>query len=98
MNMPQSSHRQVPRPFFFPWGSGQIVEEAAFRGKHHEPCIQLLQFDDGTELIRFCSYTLAGRFERNSWLAGQEEIASLGPALKATPRISALLQKLISGN
>lgn len=85
------TQRPIPRPFQFPWGSGQIVEEASFRGRHHEPCIQLLEFQDGTEIVRFCSYTLSGRFERNSWLAGREELAGLKEAMRSKPRLRRLL-------
>ena len=87
--------RPIPRAFSFPWGGGQIVEEASYVGAHHEPCIQLLKFDDGREIVRFCSYTLAGRFERNSWLAGAEELAGLRRQLDETPRLRAHLLPLL---
>lgn len=87
--------RSVPRPFSFPWGKGEIVEEVSVRGKHHEPCIQLLQFTDGLEIVRFCSYTLSGRFERNSWLAGKEDIEALSAELKKTARLRAFLERLV---
>lgn len=87
--------RPIPRPFFFPWGDGQIVEEASVRGEHHEPCIQLLEFDCGFELVRFCSYTLNGRFERNSWIASVDNLHGLTDALKETPRLKQLLLKLL---
>ncbi len=58
--------RQVPRPFAFYWGGGQIVEEASFTGKYTEPAIQLLEYDGhpGEYGIRFCYYSLDGRFQR----------------------------------
>ena len=34
--------RAVPREFNFHWGSGQIIEEAAYVGQYAEPAIQLL--------------------------------------------------------
>ena len=37
--------REVPRPFEFHWGGGQIVEEASYVGKHTEPAIQLLEYE-----------------------------------------------------
>lgn len=91
---PRKAARPVPRPFSFPWGSGQIVEEAAFRGRHHEPVIQLLAFADGSCIVRFCSYTLAGRFERNSWLAGPEELEGLSREVSRLPRLSSYLRTL----
>ncbi len=48
---PGDTRRRIPRAFSFPWGSGNIVEEVTFRGKHHEPCIQLLEFSDGLEIF-----------------------------------------------
>src|SRR3990170_522777 len=54
------SARALPRPFAYHWGSGQIVEEAAYTGEHHEPAIQLLQYDESAGhagwSIRFCFY------------------------------------------
>jgi hypothetical protein len=88
------SARRVPRSFEFPWGKGQIVEEASYVGEHHEPCIQLLRFDDGVELVRLCSYTLSGRYERNAWLAGRDELAGLKIALEGAPGVRAMLQRL----
>lgn len=79
--------RPIPRPFSFPWGSGSIVEEVSFRGQHHEPALQLLEFTDGFELVRFCSYTLSGRFERNSWIAGISELNGLSVELREAPRL-----------
>ena len=38
--------REVPRPFNFHWGSGQIIEEAAYTGQYTEPAIQLLEYED----------------------------------------------------
>jgi hypothetical protein len=40
-----AKEREVPRPFAFHWGGGQIVEEASFVGEHTEPAIQLLEYD-----------------------------------------------------
>ena len=42
-----TKQRPVPRPFEMHWGRGQIVEEASWTGPHHEPTIQLMQYDDG---------------------------------------------------
>ncbi len=52
--------RRVPRPFTMPWGRGLVVEEASTVGEHHEPTIQLLEYEDGRESIRFCSYNPPG--------------------------------------
>ena len=39
-----------------PWGKGMVVEEAYVTSKYHQPTIQLLQFNNGDKVIRFCSY------------------------------------------
>ena len=88
--------RILPRAFSFPWGEGQIVEEVSFRGHYHEPTIQLLEFMNGFELVRFCSYTLSGRFERNSWIASQPELNGLRVELHKTPRLRKYLASLLS--
>lgn len=87
--------RPIPRAFSFPWGNGQIVEEVSFRGQHHEPTIQLLEFTNGFELVRFCSYTLSGRFERNSWIASHPELDGLKSELKMAPRLRSLISRLL---
>jgi len=86
--------RTVPRPFTMPWGSGLVVEEAATVGEHHEPTLQLLEDEDGSETIRFCSYTHSGRFQRNPLLLSGDDIAGLKAALKDTPRLAKLLRSL----
>jgi hypothetical protein len=91
--------RALPRPFNYHWGSGQIVEEAAYSGEHHEPAIQLLQYDEGEAAggwsVRFCFYSRDGRFQRSPLVVGDDDIAGLRRALAETPRLRALLQRLI---
>jgi hypothetical protein len=91
--------RDVPRPFAFHWGTGQIVEEASFTGNYVEPSIQLLEYADhpGTYAIRFCYYSLDGRFQRSPMmLDGPDSIDGMRAALKETPRLRALLKKLLA--
>jgi hypothetical protein len=92
------SKRDVPRPFEFHWGRGQIVEEAAFTGKYVEPAIQLLEYEDGGSYgIRFCYYNHNGRFQRSPMMIDSEEsLEGLRQALKATPKLRGLLKKLVS--
>lgn len=102
--MPKSSAatrrgRDVPRPFTFHWGTGQIVEEASFSGTYVEPSIQLLEYQDhpGVYAIRFCYYSLDGRFQRSPMmLDGPDSIDGMRAALKETPRLRAILKKLVS--
>ena len=90
--------REVPRPFEFHWGRGQIVEEAAYTGKYTEPAIQLLEYEDGGSYgIRFCYYNHAGRFQRSPMMIDSEDsLEGLRAALKETPKLRALLRKLTS--
>ncbi|MBV9173295.1 MAG: hypothetical protein JOZ81_24790 [Chloroflexi bacterium] len=91
--------REVPRPFKFHWGSGQIVEEASFVGRYVEPAIQLLEYEDhpGAYGIRFCYYSLDGRFQRSPMmLDGADSLDGMREALKDTPRLRQFLKKLVS--
>jgi hypothetical protein len=91
--------RDVPRPFTFHWGGGKIVEEASFIGAYVEPAIQLLEYDDhpGVYAVRFCYYSLDGRFQRSPMmLDGPDSLDGMRAALKETPRLRALLKKLVT--
>ena len=87
--------RKLPRPFEMHWGKGQIVEEASCVGDHHEPAIQLLQYDDGSESIRFCYYDLRGRFQRSPLMLSEGEIRELRSSLAHAPRLRELLRRLV---
>lgn len=91
--------RDLPRPFNYHWGSGQIVEEAAHLGEHHEAAIQLLEYDggdhEGAWSIRFCFYNPAGRFQRSPLLIGDAELDGLRAALRKSPRLKKLLTRLV---
>jgi len=91
--------REVPRAFNFHWGSGQIVEEAAYTGEYTEPAIQLLEYDGhpGAYGIRFCYFSLEGRFQRSPMMIdGAETFAGLRAALKGTPRLREMLRELVA--
>lgn len=91
--------RKVPRKFSLHFGSGVVAEEATFSGEHHQPTVQLLDFTDGeaagSVLLRFCSYNHRGQFMRDPMLLSDAEIDGMRDALKATPRIRELLQRLV---
>ena len=93
------STRKIPRPFTYEWGKGQIVEEVSATNEYSEPTIQLLQFEgdghDGSEIVRFCSYTPTGAFRRHPMLAGRDEFQQFRQALKKAPRLRALLRELV---
>lgn len=88
--------RGVPRPFQLHWGGGQIQEEATYTGEHHQPAIQLLQFDEGYRALRFCYYDHAGRFQRGPLIVSDSEIPGLRKALEATPGLRAMLKELLA--
>jgi hypothetical protein len=91
--------RKVPRKFSLHFGSGLVAEEATYSGEFHEPTIQLLEFAggemDGQVLLRFCTYTHKGSFMRDPLLMNETDIAQLREAIQATPRIKALLTRLV---
>jgi len=88
-----------PRTFSLHWGGGQIVEEARFEAEHHVPALQLLEFTDGeaagTVSVRFATYDHRGRFQRYPLIVGEQDIDGLRRALRATPRLRALLKQLV---
>ncbi len=93
--MAKQTARTVPRPFALHWGDGQIVEEAAYTGQHHEPSLQLLEFEDGSLALRFCYYDHAGRFQRSPLIVSNEEVAGLRAALAGAPRLRSLLREMV---
>jgi hypothetical protein len=89
--------REVPRPFKFHWGGGQIIEEACYSGRHTEPAIQLLEHEGhpGAHGIRFCYYNHLGRFQRSPMmLDGEDSFEGMRRALRETPKLRELLRKL----
>jgi len=87
--------RDIPRPFTMPWGNGEIIEEATAVGEYHEPAIQLLRYEDGSLSIRFSHYDHRGRFQRSPLMISSGTIAGLRRSLAETPRLRALLMKLV---
>lgn len=89
--------RPVPRPFEFHWGKGEITEEACFTGEHTAPAIQLLEYEGGGQGIRFCYYSLDGRFQRSPMMIDSDDsLDGLREALRSTPKLRALIRKLAS--
>ena len=87
--------RPVPRSFKLHWGSGSVAEEASIQTQHHEPCVQLLEFEDGTRSLRFCYYSLAGRFQRSPLIMSEDVIDLLRPEVMANPAIRDLIRRLV---
>jgi hypothetical protein len=89
-----AASRKLPRPFSFPWGGGQIVEEVFVESEHHVPTVQLLEYEDGSLSVRFCSYTHSGRFQRNPLMMSADDMKALARALEHTPRLRKLVGAL----
>jgi hypothetical protein len=89
--------RSVPRPFTMPWGSGTVVEEVSGASEWHEPVIQLLRYEDGSEAIRFCSYSHRGSFQRSPLIISAEDLPSLREGLGRSSRLRELLTELLEG-
>ena len=85
--------RKVPRPFKLSFGSEMIIEEISITSKYHEPTIQLLKFDNGKKVIRFCYYN-KGRFNRSPLMIDEKDLAKLGKMIKKEKNISKLISKL----
>jgi hypothetical protein len=85
--------------FSLHWGSGVVEEEVQTAGPYHRPTIQLLKFLDGEAAgswqIRFCYYDHAGRFQRSPLIIGNDDLPALRAALRRTPRLRALLKRLV---
>ena len=88
------------RSFALHWGSGVIEEEAIAEDQYHRSSIQLLKFTEGpiagSREVRFCYYDPRGRFQRSPLVVDEEIIAALAKALKTTPRLRAMLKKLVA--
>ena len=76
-----------------PWGGGMVVEEVSIVSKYHEPTIQLLEFDNGDKLLRFCSYS-HGRFSRSPLMIDEKDLRRLGKAIVKGKEIRNLISKL----
>jgi hypothetical protein len=73
-----------------------VIEEATFSGPYHEPAIQLLEYEDGSRSVRFCYYDRRGRFQRSPLMIRADDVASLRAALRATPKLKALLKRALA--
>ena len=85
-----ATKRKVPRPFSFEWARGQVVEEASVRvlmdNHNWEPAIQLLQYEDGSETLRFCVFH-GKQFSRMPLLISPDELTALLEEASRHPRI-----------
>jgi hypothetical protein len=93
--MPQ---RRVPRAFSLPWGSGQVLEEAAIEGGLHAPTLQLLNYErgekKGQQAIRFAAYSPDGEMEDLPLIVNEREFDALRREIERSPRLKSLLRRL----
>ena len=95
----EPERRRLPRRFAFHWGEGYIVEEASVKCTIHadghmhswEPTIQLLQYDDETEEVRFCVYS-GRKFTRMPPIMDIDAMRALSKKLEKT----VLLRKAVA--
>jgi len=80
-----------------PWGKGMVIDEVSISSKYHEPTIQLLEFDNGDKLLRFCSYS-HGRFSRSPLMIDEKDLRHLGKAAAKSKQIRKLISKLSEWN
>ena len=88
------SGRTIPRPFEMHWGGGSIVEEASVETPYNEPTIQLMEFEDGSQTLRFCYYN-GTRFGRGSLMISEEFLEAFADSLRDAPRIRELLKRML---
>ena len=90
-----ATKRTIPRPFSFEWGKGQVIEEASIKvqmERHSwEPAIQLLQFEDGSDMLRFCVFH-GKQFSRMPLLISPDELAALFEEASKHPQIRTRLK------
>ena len=93
--MRRARDRSLPRPVTMHWGQGAVIEEASATCEYHEPAIQLIRFEDGSRTVRFCYYSLDGRFQRSPLMLNEGEIEQMREALGGCPELLQLLQRLL---
>ena len=91
--------RRIPRAFNLPWGSGLVLEEAAIEGGLHAPSLQLLRYElgihKGQTALRFAAYGVEGHLEQRPLIVNEREIAGLRAEVARSPRLKALLRRLV---
>jgi hypothetical protein len=71
------------------------VEEVSAHDEHKEAVIQLIDWDDGGQTLRFCQYWPDGRFQRQPMMIGVDDLPALRSALRANPRLFDLVRQLV---
>lgn len=88
---------EIPRPFKFDKiGRGDIIEEAPVEYENWAPVIQVLEFEDGKKMLRFCYYVKSGQLAPRALLIDEKDIDNLKEEIKKKPQVRKFLQQLIS--
>ena len=93
MAFPLTMARTLPRKFEFHWGQGWVTEEASIRTPHHEPAIQLLEYDSGEKAVRFCGYQ-GPRMGRYPLILDEDDLPKLRTEVRKNPKLHRLLKNL----
>lgn len=87
---------KIPRPFSFKeLGSGEVVEEAAVEYRGWAPSIQVLKFEDGREMLRFCYYVESGQMARRALVIDEGDVDKLREEIRKKPRVREFLEQLL---
>ena len=87
----------IPRPFnFSKIGGGEIIEEVAVEYEEWAPAIQLLEFDDGRKMLRFCYYVKGGKLAPRALSIDETDVQNLRKEIKKNPQVRNFLQQLLS--
>lgn len=70
------------------------MEEVSGVTPWHEPTIQLLEYDDGSQALRFCYYR-GPRFGRGPMMVNEDMLPQMAAALGDAPRIRMLMQQML---
>lgn len=71
-----------------------MTEEASVHTPHHEPTIQLLEYESGEMAIRFCGCE-GVRMGRYPLVISEDFLAELGKQVKAKPMLYRLLKRMV---
>jgi hypothetical protein len=88
---------EIPRPFDFKnIGKGEIMEEAAVEYEDWAPAIQVLEFENGEKVLRFCYYVRSGKLAPRALYIDNDDIDNLREEIKKKPQVRKFLESLLS--
>jgi hypothetical protein len=87
---------EIPRPFNFQQLGGEITEEVAIEYEEWAPAIQLLEFEDGRKMLRFCYYVKSGQLAPRALSLDETDVYNLRKEIQKNPHVKHFLQQLLS--